>query len=57
MEYKRQVPWVEKLKALRPKKGSVAHSLLTIGQAASFVTLRAIDEVWCRIIPPNRRQS
>lgn len=55
MRHKMQVAWVEKLKALKPRKGSMAHSLLTIGQVTGFFTRHLIDEVWCRIVEPNSR--
>ena len=55
MRRKMQVAWVEKLKALKPEKGSMAHSLLTIGQVTAFLALHMIDEVWCRMVLPDSR--
>lgn len=49
------VPWVRKLQALKPRKGSFADSLLTIGKATSIIAGAKIEELLHNITRPNWR--
>ncbi len=57
MWHKRGSALEKRIKALMPKKGSFAYVLLKIGQAAGVLVLIKIDEIWCNVIPPDRRPN